>query len=74
MEQRDYLKQHLREVLRVIDSCLEAIYAGGTHMYRPLGRPVADSALRHPAQRGQFSSGSYISKIGSKRSGVDFVV
>lgn len=36
MEQRDYLKQHLREVMKVIDSCLENIYAGNIHMYRPL--------------------------------------
>lgn len=36
MEQRDYLKQQLHEALKVVDSCLESIYAGNSHMYRPL--------------------------------------
>lgn len=36
MDQRDYLKQQLREALKVVDSCLESIYSGNLHMYRPL--------------------------------------
>jgi hypothetical protein len=32
----DYLKEQLRESLAVVDTCLECIYEGKTHMYRAL--------------------------------------
>lgn len=36
MEQRHYLKEQLCETLKVVDSCLDGIYTGSSHMCRPL--------------------------------------
>lgn len=36
LTERAYLREQLRESLRVVDSCLSCIYAGETHMYRAL--------------------------------------
>lgn len=33
---RSYLKDELRETLRVVETCLSCIYSGETHMYRAL--------------------------------------
>ncbi len=35
-ESQTYLREQVREVLRVVDTCLASIYAGETHMYRAL--------------------------------------
>jgi hypothetical protein len=34
--EQEYLKEQMRETLRVIDTCLSCIYSGESHMYRAL--------------------------------------